>query len=234
MSFRRRGNGVSLTPETKSTRKGRNRDRGFSLLELVIVVAIMFVVAAMATPTITTAVADYRLKSTASQLVNLLQRARTESVRTNTPLMLRTAVEQGLPVVYLDLPSEGGVVRTDGVRDPGEPMLQVPNSITLQTAGFPGDATAGLTNGLVMFNLMPITATNNAGQFNSRGLPCMSLVGPLGGNATCRNISAANQAQGFVYYLRGDRPFGAAAWAAVTVTPAGRIRALKYANNTYQ
>jgi len=206
------------------TQNGSHRSRGFSLLELVVVVAIMFVVAAMAMPTMTNAIADYKLKSTASQLVNLLQRARTESVRANFPVGVLTQVQAGRQVVWVD-------VSGNGVRDATEPTLIMPERTTLQTAGFPGDATVGQNP--ANYRVMP-QAPPAAGQFNARGLPCWMMASIVAATQTCRNTDNGNNAQGFVYYIRSDRPFGLAGWAAVVVTPAGRIRSTTWANNSYQ
>ncbi len=210
----------------------KRRGGGFSLLELLIVLAIMFVVTAMATPYMLNAIADYKLRTSASQLSNLLQRARAESVRRNTTVQLMTQVQGGLQTVWIDNPQGPGLLG-NGARDRGEPVLILPNRITLQVAGFPGNATTIFNANQVNYTVMP-TAAPVAAQFNSRGQPCSNSASAWG-VVTCRNTTApANQAQGFVYYLRSDRTFGGASWAAVVVTPAGRIRVFSYSNGRYQ
>lgn len=194
-------------------------ERGFSLLELLVVVAITFVVAAMAMPSMSTMLADYQLKSSASQLAGLIQRCRTASVRANQSLQLQTATVNNQQQFYLDL-------NADSQWNAGEPVTILPHKVSLQGNGFPGDATTGL-------------GTNNAqwystpARFNARGLPCVDVTGG-GGATTCKNINAGNNAVGYVYYLRSDRVFGATGWAAVTVTPAGRVKAWFHSGTNYQ
>jgi Tfp pilus assembly protein FimT len=215
------GSNAVRTESFFNDRLTRKKQGGFSLLELIIVVAIMFVIAAMVAPTMMSAIADYKLKGAASDIATLIQRLRTESVRTNQALILRYGTEPGgKQTVYIDLP--GGTANThDGL----EPMIVLPTNITLQTSGFPGNATTGLTPTGQAFSVVWNTGP---AQFNARGLPCVTISG------ICRNTDTNNIAQGFVYYLRGNRPFGAAAWAAVTVTPAGRVHSYLYSGSSYQ
>ena len=57
--------------------------------------------------------------------------------------------------------------------------------------------------------------------FNARGLPCHFNTA----NGTCSaTISSGTSATSWVYYLYNNPYVGAANWAAVTVTPAGRVR----------
>lgn len=198
----------------------RTSEAGFSLLELLVVLAIVLVVTAVAMPMITTTVSNYRLKSAASQVAGMIQQCRIASVRANQSLQMRAATVNGQQQVYVDLNSNSAF-------NTGEPMMLMPNRITVQTAGYPGDATDNLgTNNAVFYQTAP--------RFNARGLPCVDVTPAGGGTATCRNIDAGNNAVGFVYYLRSDRTFGMSGWAAVTVTPAGRVRSWFYSGASYQ
>lgn len=65
-------------------------DRGFSLIEMVVIVAVIGIVAAMATPVITDVVESMRLGASARELERELQTARLKSVQTNRRLQVRT------------------------------------------------------------------------------------------------------------------------------------------------
>jgi prepilin-type N-terminal cleavage/methylation domain-containing protein len=66
------------------------KDRGFSLVELVIIIAVIGIIAAMATPVITDVVDGMRLGNSARELERELQTARLKSVQTNRDLQVRT------------------------------------------------------------------------------------------------------------------------------------------------
>ncbi|MDT8066681.1 MAG: prepilin-type N-terminal cleavage/methylation domain-containing protein [Terriglobia bacterium] len=65
--------------------------RGFTLLELVVVVAIMLAIAAYAIPNVLRAMADYKLKNTMMQVAAICQQQRMQAVRTNSTLQVNSA-----------------------------------------------------------------------------------------------------------------------------------------------
>lgn len=65
-------------------RFSQRRMAGFSLVEVVIVLAVGLVMAAVAVPTAMTQYRQYRLTSTAVHLANFLQRCRYDAIRLNT------------------------------------------------------------------------------------------------------------------------------------------------------
>ena len=105
---------------------------GFTIVELLIVVAIGLIVAAMTMPLFNTAVNQYRLRASAVDLDGLLQRARSRAVRDNRSYALQTAAfVQGAftyTQVYLDL-------NGNGTLDVGEPSIQLQRNVTLVTGG---------------------------------------------------------------------------------------------------
>jgi prepilin-type N-terminal cleavage/methylation domain-containing protein len=66
------------------------KDRGFSLVEVVIIVAVIGIIGAMATPILTDVVDGLRLGNSARELERELQTARLKSVQTNRDLQVRT------------------------------------------------------------------------------------------------------------------------------------------------
>jgi prepilin-type N-terminal cleavage/methylation domain-containing protein len=195
---------------------------GFSLIELLVVTGIVLVVATLAMPSVTQGLTAYRLRQSSVQLAGLLQQARISAVRSNIPVELRAAMINGntQQQIYVDLPGANGA-NPNGQFDAGEPVIILPNGITLQTNGFPGDAYSIAAPG------QTAQAQGTAVKFNSRGLPCVVTAG------VCKNLNGAQQI-GFVYYIRAIPTIGTSTWAAVTVTPAGRIKAWAYSGSTYK
>src|ERR1700746_1962136 len=64
-------------------RTTRNDDYGFSMIEMIMVIAIMLVLAAITMPTMVNTLSDLHLRSSATNLSGLLQTARMQAVRKN-------------------------------------------------------------------------------------------------------------------------------------------------------
>jgi len=62
----------------------RHRQRGFTLLEMLVVVAIVMVMAAVAMPSIATYIRNYKIKAAAQEVAGELQTARSKAIMTNT------------------------------------------------------------------------------------------------------------------------------------------------------
>jgi prepilin-type N-terminal cleavage/methylation domain-containing protein len=200
---------------TLSRRSAKLRSRsGFSLPELLIVVAIGMIAAVMTMPLFSTAVNQYRLRTSAVDLDGLLQRARTRAVRDNRTYTLQTAqlVQGGFTYtqVYLDLNGNQAL-------DAGEPEIQFQRNVTTVTGG----GIPAIPNASLGFTPQ---ATNAQVNFNARGTPCVFV------NGICSSWDSAGNAPnqvGFVYYLRA--PLGSGnSWSAVSIAPSGRFRAWSY------
>lgn len=191
--------------------------RGFSLVELMVTVFIMLAVAAIAIPQISTAISDYRLKTSMSQMSGMLQSARINAVKSNVTvgMVSPSTTDNGRSYAYAD-------VNGNGSYDTGEPLVEFPLNISVQYGGYPGDATTNL-------GYTPQTvAASKLPKFNARGLPC--VVPPSG--TLCQNNDGTNQV-GYVLYLRNQKTFGVSGWGAVTITPSGRIRTWFYNGSSY-
>ncbi len=170
------------------------RASGFSLLELMIVVGILMVIAAMAMPKIMTSVADVRLRSAINSASGIIQQARMMAIKDNQLRKIKyTNVASG-GFVYVD-------VRDDGM-DAMDPQVQMGSTIL----GY--NAPTGLP-ALVQTNLGYTPVTTSVLMFNPRGLPCSAVN-------TCGS--------GMVIYFTDSRRVGSPGWGAVSVSPAGRVK----------
>jgi prepilin-type N-terminal cleavage/methylation domain-containing protein len=194
-----------------SKRASRATEAGFSLPELMIVILIIMVVSAIAVPTLLNTIADVRLRSSASTMQGILQQLRMQAVRDNTPYTLRSVVAGGTTLLYVD--TDG-----DSAQDSNEPAVGFARDVALAASGNPSATSMGFGSALSGYTT---SGTPLAVSFNARGLPCT-------GSAAC------NTTKGYVYYLSQQRTTTVTAWAAVTITPAGRIKVWTWSGSAWQ
>lgn len=194
---------------------GHSRSRGFSLLELVVVLAITLVLAGITVPAAVQTWYGLQLRASAGEVADMMQRARMQAARSNFIVAIRYQVANGVQQVYADF-NNNGAFNGNG----GEPIMDLAR-ITA-APGAPGGG-AGVPSAFVD------TMDTSAGApcdntctlaFSPRGLPC-NLVGGV-----CNTPSASY----FVYYFTDGRPNG---WAAVLVSKAGRTRVLLWNGTTW-
>ncbi len=174
--------------------------RGFTLLELMIVVAISLVVAAVAIPSAIVANENFKLRSTASNFGGVVQKARMLAVARNGSYPVATASSGGVASIYVNLGSS--VPLTESTKN----SLQVPRGIAIDTSGGNPSATSIVNTLTPVYRSLP--------QFNSRGLPCFVSSG----------VCNVDPAKTYITYLRQDRSLGGNGWAAINVTPAGHVQ----------
>jgi prepilin-type N-terminal cleavage/methylation domain-containing protein len=183
----------------------RRGDRGFSLLEMMIVVGMILILAALTVPTLMTQVYAIRIQYSARDVSGLLQRARMEAVRKNSFYSLNYVA--GNPNLVQVMDRNQAVVTLI-------PPVVLGKSVT-SSYGLGGPAPAqGTLTGTLNFTAAAV-GVNDLPSFNARGLPCVATTGV----ATC----AQTLGQGFIFFLGGTSgSSGSAGWAAVAVTPSGR------------
>jgi prepilin-type N-terminal cleavage/methylation domain-containing protein len=188
-----------------ATHKHKN-DRGFSLLELLIVVAILVTLAAITVPRVMSTISDIKMRYVAQNLSGLLQSARMQAVRKNAFYMIQpTTLASGDAAYYAHVRGNAYVT--------GDPVLPVDNQITIHIgtgSGAPNEATITCGSG----------CTFNPGaddpSFNARGLPCIGVVN----GTSCPQ----NPGQGFVMFVSKPSITGSTNWAAVVITASGHIQ----------
>jgi prepilin-type N-terminal cleavage/methylation domain-containing protein len=183
----------------------RRRCRGFSLLELLIVVGIVLVMAALAVPTLMTQVYAIRIQYSARDVSSLLQRARMEAVRKNSFYSMQFVAGN---------PSEAQVLDKNSVVVTTIPPAVLGNSV-VGYYGLGNGAPAQATLMTALNFTAAAAGVNTLPSFDARGLPCVATTG----SQTC----VQTLGQGFVFFLSGtSASSGAAGWSAVAVTPSGR------------
>lgn len=178
---------------------------GFSLLEMVIVIAIIMVVAVMAVPKIMSNVADIRLRGAVNSASGIIQEARMIAIKNNL-------TEQ---VKYSNTAS-GGTVYAKNVNDTSslsstDPQVQM-GSTVLAYSTPTGVAALSATD--LSYTATTVTSI----MFNPRGIPCSAVN-------TC--------GAGMVFYFTDSRTVGSPGWAAVSVSPAGRVKTWMWNGNKW-
>jgi prepilin-type N-terminal cleavage/methylation domain-containing protein len=177
--------------------------RGFSLVELMVVVMIIMVISVVAIPNIMNSINNVRLRSMVGTVSGVIQNGRMLCIKANRQYTVRFSMAGASSVAFVD-------VNGDGTPQSIEPQAQLGGTI-IQVAAPVG--TTPLDNTVLGF-------TPQAGNltFNARGLPCTS-AGVCG--------------VGFVMYFTDQRRVGGTGYAAVSVTPAGRVKTWMWAGASW-
>lgn len=193
--------------------KRAEAQRGFSLVELLVVVAIIMVITAVAVPSVLNSIAESRLRAAAIDVGGLLQRMRSTAVRTNSYQVAYCPNLDSSPncsSFWID-------ANKNGTYEAGEFVVNFSTGVTMTTASAP--------TGLTVNGQTPVTATPG---FDARGLPC--TPDPAMPNSSTCIQSSGNPTFGF--YLTTSQGFKAAQWLAVTIASGGRVQIWRYDNGS--
>src|SRR5271155_2935428 len=106
----------------------RSRKNGFSLVELVLSLAVLLVITTLAVPVVVRSLQTYQLNSTASQLAGMLKFAKFDAIRQNTKVSCQIQQNGTTWLVWVD--SNG-----DGQPNGAEPQMVIAGTETLLGAG---------------------------------------------------------------------------------------------------
>jgi type IV fimbrial biogenesis protein FimT len=144
----------------------RGREVGYSLVEMVMTLAIGLILVTVALPLLVGAIQGYRLNSVAQQTANLIELTRYTAIRRNATVSLHKTTQNGNTVFYIDL-------NGNGTLDANEPLVVLPADMQLANgqALTPGPASTLLPN--------PQDFTDTI-TFDYRGTVSYPAGGPLG------------------------------------------------------
>jgi type II secretory pathway pseudopilin PulG len=201
---RGRDTGVSIVGTIEVTRcphgsAAVSRSAGFTLVEILIVVAIMMIMAAVSMPSILAAIAHAKLRGASSSLSGLIQSSRMRAVKRNKTVTVHFVTMGAVPFAVVK-----DVADTSTDLKVTDPQVQLGAS-RIHVANPTGDAPP-LTDAILSYT--PLNLPDLV-SFNARGLPCKYASG------VCTTA-------GFIYYLTDtSRP---SAWTAVSISPGGRVK----------
>ena len=180
--------------------KGSNPD-GFSLLEVMAAAGIGMILSATIIPNMVNGISTMQMRSNMTSLAGVVQNCRMLAVRNNRVMSTHfSATPTGVLAYVKSASDNSSVAKSDSQVELEAPVSQV---ISPSGAGAPtamDSSTLGFT---------PQTGDPS---FNTSGLPCVYSSGSI-----CSNF-------GFVYYFHDSRPAPQTGWAALTISPAGRLK----------
>jgi prepilin-type N-terminal cleavage/methylation domain-containing protein len=189
-------------------------ESGFTLIELMLVVAIALIVGAFAMVNAVSAARDFRLSEATTDYSNLLQQARISAVKDDTYYTVKSDFSSTPPKAFVN-------VKNPDVYAPGDPVIVFPRDVN----PMPFDSGPNLTDlesnpQFLPANNQNTVNTTSGPTFGPRGLPCKPES--VGTYTTCPSL---RQPTSYIAFFKNSQ---SEKWAAVTVNPSGRIRRWSY------
>jgi len=180
--------------------KQTNSERGFSLIEALVVLAVAFVMLAVAVPSFLQAYRSYQLDSAAAQVSGILKGTRSAAIRLNTAVNLDIQAAGGQTRLWAD----SNIPVNDGIEQPSEPQTLLSGNVNLVQAA-----------------IVP----NTGGLAAAIGVPVLTATSPVNGLDIFDGRGAANPAAPGVFVLYvGNTAIPAVGYRAVVLMPSGSIQ----------
>jgi len=197
-------------------------ENGFSLVELVIVIAVVMVIAAIAIPNAIRAWYNMEVRASVAEVGSLMQQARIQAARNNAYYTVCYQLTGGVQKVYLTpvtLNSTTACTYTQGTSQ----EIDLARRITASSGAPTGSNPSAFTYSSDTSSGTPCDNTCTLA-YSPRGLPCKFDTSST--PATCSTPAATY----FVYYFQGNAGNG---WGALLVTKAGRTRAFTWNGSSW-
>lgn len=188
----------------------RSPRNGFSLVELVLSLAVLMIITVIAIPVVVRSLQSYQLNSSASQLAGMLKFAKFDAIRQNTPVSCQIERSSANWLVWAD--SNG-----NATADQAEPQMFVGGAFTLlPESSVPSPAPIKTSLGLAAssYAWTVLSGANDAIWYDQRG-----VIGCPPANPTCGNTSVI-----YVLYL-GSPTDARSGYRAVITVPSGAVQA---------
>lgn len=184
--------------------------RGFTLLELMVVVTVIFAIFAISVPQFMQVLYNAQLRSAVSEVADLTQQARMRAARANATSPIRFQMNGAFQQAYIDLNNNGAL-------DANEPFIDLPQFVT-GASGAPNGSAGQPTAYTLVGDTSSGTPYDNSNvlAYSPRGLPCEYSAPP-----TCTTPAPTY----FVFYFTSSR---SGMWAAVLLTKSGRSKVLMW------
>jgi len=208
---------MSKEPARSSGRAQRPKHAGgFSMVELLVVVAIVIGLTAISLPTLTTLAATTKMRGAMGNLSGLYQNARSMAVKQNKITRVRFQFSNNRWVVFVDNGTSPTGLTT------ATPQIYLPAQMSKVSppSGGAGAPTA-LNDTICGASTSSTLDTTDDTYFNQMGLPCLYSAG------------ACSAGGPFAYYFNYAGTLGGASWSAVCVSPAGRLKAWYWTGSSW-
>ena len=194
---------------SKPVSRDTGRAAGFTLIEITVVIAITLIVGAIAVPNMMSVISNARLHAGVTSMSGLLQSCRMEAVKRNLTLTAHFDIDEGTLVGWAQKANETpGLLPTHIQAQWEAPVSMMPSPIG---PGAPSEISTAV---------LGFTPQTTEASFNTRGLPCAYSGG------ACDN-------DGFLYYFKDMSRQGSQGWAALSISPAGRIKKWFWTGSTW-